>query len=128
MRPDQAVGCICRGVANHRMVEQPGRPVSNDRVALGGNIPASLWYPRAKRHLDGHHVSEHLYHRTHLHDHVPGRLTGNSARVVQAAEIDGANKWQQFRKITVPMFPPIVLLIVVLGTIGTWQIFDTVKI
>jgi len=46
----------------------------------------------------------------------------------EAASIDGANKWQQFVKITVPMLRPVILLIVVLGTIGTWQVFDTVKI
>lgn len=46
----------------------------------------------------------------------------------EAASIDGANSRQQFWKITVPMLRPVILLIVVLGTIGTWQIFDQVKI
>jgi len=46
----------------------------------------------------------------------------------EAASIDGANKRQQFFNITVPMLRPIVLLIVVLGTIGTWQVFDQVKL
>jgi multiple sugar transport system permease protein len=46
----------------------------------------------------------------------------------EAASIDGASRWQQFRHITVPMLRPVIFLIVVLGTIGTWQIFDQVKI
>ncbi len=46
----------------------------------------------------------------------------------EAASIDGANRWQQFRSVTVPMLRPVIFLIVVLGTIGTWQIFDQVKI
>jgi len=46
----------------------------------------------------------------------------------EAASIDGANKRQQFFNITVPMLRPIVLLIVVLGTIGSWQVFDQVKL
>ncbi len=46
----------------------------------------------------------------------------------EAAAIDGANKRQQFWKITLPMLRPIILLVVVLGTIGTFQIFDQVKI
>ncbi|RLC72511.1 MAG: sugar ABC transporter permease [Chloroflexi bacterium] len=46
----------------------------------------------------------------------------------EAAAIDGANKWHQFWKITLPMLRPIILLVVVLGTIGTFQIFDQVKI
>ena len=46
----------------------------------------------------------------------------------EAAEIDGANRWQQFRNVTVPSLRPVIFLVVVLGTIGTWQIFDQVKI
>jgi multiple sugar transport system permease protein len=44
----------------------------------------------------------------------------------EAAAIDGANGWQQFRKITLPLLRPIILLVVVLGTIGTFQVFDQV--
>jgi multiple sugar transport system permease protein len=46
----------------------------------------------------------------------------------EAASIDGANNRQLFWKITVPMLRPVILLVVVLGTIGTWQVFDQVKI
>jgi multiple sugar transport system permease protein len=46
----------------------------------------------------------------------------------EAASIDGANGRQRFFNITVPMLRPVILLIVVLGTIGTWQIFDQVKL
>ncbi|MGH8925679.1 MAG: carbohydrate ABC transporter permease [Acidimicrobiia bacterium] len=45
----------------------------------------------------------------------------------EAASIDGANRWQQFRSITLPMLRPVTLLIVVLGTIGSFQIFDQVQ-
>ncbi len=44
----------------------------------------------------------------------------------EAASIDGATAWQQFWKITLPMLRPIILLVIVLGTIGTLQIFDQV--
>ena len=44
----------------------------------------------------------------------------------EAAAIDGASGWQQFRKITLPLLRPIILLVVVLGTIGTLQVFDQV--
>jgi len=44
----------------------------------------------------------------------------------EAARIDGANNWQVFRKITLPLLKPITLLVVVLGTIGTLQVFDQV--
>lgn len=42
----------------------------------------------------------------------------------EAAEIDGAGKFQQFRKITVPMLKPILLFTAVMSTIGTLQLFD----
>lgn len=48
------------------------------------------------------------------------------ASLYEAASIDGANGWQQFRKITLPLLRPIILLVVVLGTIGTFQVFDQV--
>jgi multiple sugar transport system permease protein len=44
----------------------------------------------------------------------------------EAAEIDGANRWQLFWKVTLPLLRPIILLVVVLGTIGTLQVFDQV--
>jgi ABC-type sugar transport system permease subunit len=46
----------------------------------------------------------------------------------EAARVDGANRWHQFWKITLPMLRPVTLLIVVLGTIGTLQIFDQVHV
>lgn len=46
----------------------------------------------------------------------------------EAASIDGASSRQRFFRITVPMLRPVILLIVVLGTIGTWQVFDQIKI
>jgi multiple sugar transport system permease protein len=44
----------------------------------------------------------------------------------EASSIDGANGWQQFWRITLPLLRPIVLLVIVLGTIGTLQMFDQV--
>ncbi len=44
----------------------------------------------------------------------------------EAAAIDGASGWQQFTKITLPLLRPIILLVIVLGTIGTLQVFDQV--
>jgi multiple sugar transport system permease protein len=44
----------------------------------------------------------------------------------EAASIDGATKKQQFFKITLPMLRPIILMVIVLGTIGTLQVFDQV--
>ena len=48
--------------------------------------------------------------------------------IYEAASIDGSTGVQRFFQITVPMLRPIIFLVVVLGTIGTLQIFDQVFI
>lgn len=42
----------------------------------------------------------------------------------EAAAIDGASRWRQFWTVTLPLLRPVVLLVVVLGTIGSFQVFD----
>jgi len=42
----------------------------------------------------------------------------------EAATIDGANKLDQFISITVPLLKPVTFFIVVMGVIGTFQLFD----
>ncbi|KAB2905950.1 MAG: sugar ABC transporter permease [Anaerolineae bacterium] len=51
-----------------------------------------------------------------------------SPTLYEAAQIDGANPWQRFTKITVPLLRPVTLLVVVLSTIGTLQLFDQIAI
>ena len=46
----------------------------------------------------------------------------------EAAKIDGANAWQQFWNITVPMVRPITYFVVVLGLIGCFQVFDQIYV
>jgi multiple sugar transport system permease protein len=40
-----------------------------------------------------------------------------------AAEIDGANWWQRFWAVTIPLLSPVILFNLVLGVIGSFQIF-----
>ncbi|WP_320930746.1 sugar ABC transporter permease [Hungatella sp.] len=47
--------------------------------------------------------------------------------VVEAAKIDGAGKWQEFRYITVPIILPIGGVIVLLATINSLKVFDIVQ-
>lgn len=44
--------------------------------------------------------------------------------VEEAALVDGANRWQRFLNVTVPHLRPTLLLVLTLGFIGTWQVFD----
>ncbi len=44
--------------------------------------------------------------------------------VEEAAMVDGATKWGVFRNVTVPHLRPTIILVLTLGLIGTWQVFD----
>jgi lactose/L-arabinose transport system permease protein len=46
--------------------------------------------------------------------------------IYEAARIDGASKFRQFIKITIPMLKPVILFTTIMSTIGTLQLFDEV--
>ncbi|MCB8982690.1 MAG: sugar ABC transporter permease [Ardenticatenaceae bacterium] len=48
--------------------------------------------------------------------------------VYEAAQIDGASAWSQFRRITLPMLRPTMFFVVTLGLIGTYQVFDQIYV
>jgi len=50
-------------------------------------------------------------------------LKGISDSYYEAASLDGANAWQQFRHVTIPLLSPYILFNLVMGLIGTFQIF-----
>ncbi|XEC92517.1 carbohydrate ABC transporter permease [Paenibacillus tarimensis] len=47
-----------------------------------------------------------------------------SQNIYESAEIDGANAWTKFWRITVPLLKPVTFFVVVLGVIGSFQVFD----
>ncbi|MEH2145602.1 carbohydrate ABC transporter permease [Nostoc sp.] len=42
----------------------------------------------------------------------------------EAAQLDGANGWQQFIHITLPLLKPVTFFVIAVGVIGTFQLFD----
>lgn len=44
----------------------------------------------------------------------------------EAAEVDGADKWQQFKHITFPCMIPVFTVVTILTILGTMQIFDLI--
>ncbi len=93
------------------------------------NIPSSQWY------LRGPSITWMAIMAQNIFTTIPtfmimflAALQDIPKSLYEAASIDGASKTQQFFRITVPMLRPIILLVVVLGTIGSWQIFDQVAI
>ncbi|BAZ39240.1 sugar ABC transport system, permease protein [Calothrix sp. NIES-4101] len=47
-----------------------------------------------------------------------------SRSLYEAAELDGANPWQQLIYITIPMLRPVTFFVLAMGIIGTFQLFD----
>jgi len=46
----------------------------------------------------------------------------------EAAMIDGAGSWAQFRFITIPSLRPVMLFVYVIGIIGSYQVFDQIYV
>jgi ABC-type sugar transport system permease subunit len=49
-----------------------------------------------------------------------------SPEMYEAAKIDGANTWKQFRHITLPLLSPTTFFLVLIATIGTFQAFTQI--
>ncbi len=52
-------------------------------------------------------------------------LQGISDSYYEAARIDGANAWQCFRAVTLPLLSPVMFFNLILGIIGSFQIFTS---
>lgn len=46
--------------------------------------------------------------------------------IEEASVLDGANPWQRLRFVVLPMLKPAMFLVITLGLIGSWQVFDQV--
>lgn len=52
-------------------------------------------------------------------------LQGISDTYYEAARLDGANAWQQFRSVTLPLLSPVMFFNLILGVIGAFQVFTS---
>lgn len=55
-------------------------------------------------------------------------LQGVPRELYEAATVDGANKWQQFRNVTLPQIKPTTFFCTIMLVIGSFKIYDTVAI
>jgi len=51
-------------------------------------------------------------------------LQGIPTELYEAAEIDGAGRWKKFRHVTLPMLSPVILFNLIMGIIGSFQVFN----
>ncbi len=55
-----------------------------------------------------------------------GALQSIPTDLYEAAEVDGASKWTQFRRITLPLLKPALLPAVILGSVWTFNMFNII--
>ncbi|GMU63271.1 MAG: hypothetical protein AMXMBFR34_50340 [Myxococcaceae bacterium] len=55
-----------------------------------------------------------------------GALQSIPQDLYEAAEVDGASKWTQFRRITLPLLKPALLPAVILGSVWTFNMFNVI--
>lgn len=55
-------------------------------------------------------------------------LQGVPQALYEASRIDGANKWHEFRYVTVPMISPVLFFVIVISTINSFQILTDVLV
>ena len=55
-------------------------------------------------------------------------LQGIPATYLEAAQIDGASKWRQFRDITLPLLSPTTFFVTIMSIIASFQVFDMVYV
>ena len=59
---------------------------------------------------------------------IAAGLASIPRETLEAARVDGANEWQVFRRVTVPLLWPVILVVVVTLMINVLKIFDLVLI
>lgn len=55
-------------------------------------------------------------------------LSTINQELLEAAKIDGANTWQTFKNVTVPLLSPTIFFVIVITTISSFQVFDLIYI
>jgi multiple sugar transport system permease protein len=48
--------------------------------------------------------------------------------IYEAASVDGASEWMTFRKMTLPLLRPVLVLVLIITVTGSFQVFDTVAV
>ncbi|MFG3102996.1 carbohydrate ABC transporter permease [Streptomyces sp. NPDC048182] len=59
---------------------------------------------------------------------IAAGLAGVPRELLEAARVDGANEWQVFRRVTVPLLAPVLAVVVVTLMINVLKVFDLVFI
>jgi multiple sugar transport system permease protein len=102
------------GVINHLLARAGLRPVNwlaDPGVALIAVMIVSVWIQLGSQ-IAVFHAGLESIPRAYL----------------DAARVDGANTWQRFRRVTLPLLRPVILFVLVTGVLGACQVFALVAV
>jgi multiple sugar transport system permease protein len=55
-------------------------------------------------------------------------MQGIDPELYQAARVDGASGWQVFRRITLPLVTPVILVVLIFRTLDAFRVFDAIYV
>ena len=108
---DPNLGLIEPFLASIKLIKEPVGWLADPKIALWAVIMVDIWK------WTGYHTVLFL-----------AGLQTISKELYEAAEIDGASKWQQFLYITLPELRPVTIINVTIATMGAFSAFDLVFI
>jgi len=85
--------------------------LGNPDLALGSLIAVDIWK------WSGYHMILFL-----------AGLQNISKDLYEAAEVDGATKWQSFLRVTLPLLMPVVIVNTTIAFLGGFNVFDLVYV
>ncbi|BCL30214.1 carbohydrate ABC transporter permease [Streptomyces aurantiacus] len=59
---------------------------------------------------------------------IAAGLAGVDRNLLEAARVDGANEWQVFRRVTIPLLAPVLVVVLITLMINVMKIFDLIYI
>jgi putative chitobiose transport system permease protein len=105
---DGIVNSLLRGL---RLISEPIPFLSNPDIALYAIIVVTIWK------ASGYYMVLYL-----------AGLQGLPKELDEAAIIDGANRWQRFRDVTIPLLKPMITLVAVIASIGAMKVFGEIYV
>jgi arabinogalactan oligomer/maltooligosaccharide transport system permease protein len=93
---------------------------------LGTNIEPIAWFARFSTAFAANVATNVWLGFPFMMVVTLGALTAVPKDVLEAAEVDGASRWQRLSRITLPMIGPTMLPAVTLGAIWTFNMFNVV--
>ncbi|HVH42130.1 MAG TPA: extracellular solute-binding protein [Labilithrix sp.] len=97
----------------------------NALLALGG-VPPVSWFAKFSTAFAANVTTNVWLGFPFMMVVVMGALTSIPKEVLEAAEVDGATRFQSFRLVTLPLLRPTLLPAVVLGAVWTFNMFNVV--